>query len=52
MGQHFMRSELKGMPGSSTLPSFANFLLLLSQVKPSCHSNLQLLQKSVVQFGQ
>lgn len=35
-----------------TFPCFANCLLLSSHVRPGCHSNLQLLQKSSVQVGQ
>lgn len=54
MGQHLMRSESKGMPGSmrSVCPSLVSRLVFSSQENPECQGFLQLEQKSDVQVGQ
>lgn len=54
MGQHLMRSESKGMPGSmrSLRPSLARRLVFSSHENPECQGFLQLEQKSDEQVGQ
>ena len=54
MGQHLMRSESKGMPGSmrSVCPSLVSRLVFSSQENPECQGFLQLEQNSDVQVGQ
>ena len=54
MGQHFMRSESKGMPGSmrSVLPSLASRFEFSSQENPECQGFLQFEQKSDEHVGQ